>query len=116
MKPKQRKGSKGLKIKSWIQKTGKGQPTYAWSPKEGRQNSGIEHIFENVIIENIPEIHDLSQSIEKAHCVSGKLGPTPTILRYVLVKLSSLKKKKIIWKYKQKDYITYEKKKERKSG
>lgn len=57
-------------------------------------------MFENITIESISKIHDLSLPIEKAHCILGKFNPPPTKQLY-LSKSTVFNSQKIIWKSKQ---------------
>ena len=70
---------------------------------------GIEKIFEEIIVENFPNIgKEIVNQVQEAQRVPYRINPRRNMARHILIKLSKTKyKEKILEATREKQQITY---------
>ena len=63
-------------------------------PEEEEKKKGSEKIFEEIIVENFPNMrNDIVNHIQEAQRVPCRINPRRNIPRHILIKLSKIKYK-----------------------
>ena len=78
-------------------------------PEEEEKKKGTEKIFEEIIVENFPNMgKETINQVQKAHRVPCRISPRRNTPRHILIKLSKIKyKEKILKAVREKQQITY---------
>ena len=78
-------------------------------PEEEEKRKGTEQIFEEIIVENFPNIgQETVNQVQGVQRVPYKINPRRNIPRHILIKLSKIKyKEKILKATREKQQITY---------
>ena len=78
-------------------------------PEEEGEKKGTEKIFEDIIVENLPNMgKEIVNQLQEAHRVPYRINPRSNTLRHILIKLSNIKyKEKILKASREKQQITY---------
>ena len=76
---------------------------------EEEKNKGTEKIFENIIVENFPNMgKEIVNQVQEAQRVPYRINPRRNTPRHILIKLSKTKyKEKILKAAREKQQITY---------
>ena len=65
-------------------------------PEEGEKKKGTEKIFEEIIVENFPNMgKDIVNKVQEVQRVPYRINPRRNTPRHVLIKLSKIKYKEI---------------------
>ena len=68
-------------------------------PEEEVKKTGCEKIFEEIIVENFPNMEkEIVNEVQEAQRVPYRINPGKTILRHILIKLTKTKHKERILK------------------
>ena len=86
--------------------------TNIWSigvPKEEEKKKGYEKIFEEIIVENFPNMeNEIVSQIQEAQRVPYRINPRRNTSRYILIKLTKTKhKERILKAAREKQQVTY---------
>ena len=78
-------------------------------PEEEEKKEGTEKIFEEIIVENFPNMgKEIVNQVHEAQRVPYRINPRRNTLRHILIKLSKIKyKEKILKAAREKQQITY---------
>ena len=78
-------------------------------PKEEEKKKGYEKIFEEVIVENFPNMEKkiIINEVQEAQRVSYSINPRRNMLRHILIKLTKTKHKQRIVKTAREKQVTY---------
>ena len=78
-------------------------------PEEEEQKKGTEKIFEEIIVENFPNMgKEIVNQVQEAQRVPYRINPRRNMPRHILMKLSKIKyKEKILKAAREKQQITY---------
>ena len=78
-------------------------------PGEEEKKKGTEKIFEEIIVENFPNMgKERVSQVKEAQRVPYRMNPRRSMPRYILIKLSKIKyKEKILKAAREKQQITY---------
>ena len=78
-------------------------------PEEEEKKKGTEKIFEEIIVENFPNMgREIVNQVQEAQRVPYRINPRRNTPRHILIKLSKIKyKKKILKAAREKQEITY---------
>ena len=78
-------------------------------PQEEEKNKGSEEIFEEIIVENVPNMgKEIVTQVQEAQRVPYRINPMKNIPRHILTKLTKIKfKEKILKAVREKQKITY---------
>ena len=78
-------------------------------PEEEEKNKGSEKIFEEIIVENFPNMgKEIVNQVQEAQRVPYRINPKRNTLRHILIKLSKIKyKEKILKAAREKQQKTY---------
>ena len=78
-------------------------------PKEEEKKKGIEKIFEEIVVENFPNMgKEIVNQVEEAQRVPYRINPRRNLPGHILIKLSKSKyKEKILKAAREKQHITY---------
>ena len=78
-------------------------------PKEEEKKKGSEKIFEEIIVENFPNMgKEMVYQVQEVQRVPYRINPRKNIPRHTLIKLSKIKyKEKILKAAREKQQITY---------
>ena len=78
-------------------------------PRRRREKKGSEKIFEEIIVENFPNIEkEIVSQVQEAQRVPYRINPRGNTSRHTLIKLSKIKyKEKILKAAREKQQITY---------
>ena len=86
-------------------------PTFKlkWSQKKKRKKRGTEKIFEETIVENVPNIgKEIVNQVQEAQRFLYRINPRRNTPRHILIKLPKIKyKEKILKAAREKQQITY---------
>ena len=86
-------------------------PTFKlkWSQKKKRKKRGTEKIFEETIVENVPNMgKEIVNQIQEVQRAPYGINPRRNTPRQILIKLSKIKyKEKILKAAREKQQITY---------
>ena len=79
-------------------------------PEEKEEKKGTENIFEEIIVENFPNMgKEIVNQVQEAQRVPYRINQRRNTPRHILIKLSKLKyKEKILKAAREKQQITYE--------
>ena len=70
-----------------------------WVPEEEEKKKGTEKIFEEIIVENFPNMgKETVNQVQEAQRVPYRINPRRNIPRHILIKLSKIKYKAKILK------------------
>ena len=76
-------------------------------PEEEEKKKGTEKIFEEIIVENIPNMgKETVSQVQEAQRVPYRINPRRNMPRHILIKLSKIKYKKILKAGSEKQQIT----------
>ena len=68
-------------------------------PEEEEKKKGYEKIFEEIIVENFPNIEkEIVNQVQKAQSVLNRINPRRNMPRHILIKLTKTKHKERILK------------------
>ena len=78
-------------------------------PEEEEKKKGTEKIFEEIIVENFPNMgKEIVNQVHEVQRVPNRINPRINMPRHILIKLSKIKyKEKILKAAKEKEQITY---------
>ena len=78
-------------------------------PEEEEKKKGYEKIFEEIIIENFPNMEkEIANQVEEAQSVPYRINPRRNMPRYILIKLTKTKHKgRILKEAREKQQVTY---------
>ena len=77
-------------------------------PEEEEKKKGSEKIFEEIIVENFPNMgKEIVHQVQEAQRVPYRINPKRNTPRHILIKLSKIKYKKILKAAREKQQITY---------
>ena len=78
-------------------------------PEEEEKNKGSEKIFEEIIVENFPNMgKEIVTQVQEAQRVTYRINPRRNTQRHILIKITKIKFKEIILKAaREKQKITY---------
>ena len=78
-------------------------------PEEEEKKKGIEKTFEEIIVENFPNMGtELVNQVQEVQRVPYRINPRRNMPRYILIKLSKIKyKEKILKASREKQQLTY---------
>ena len=78
-------------------------------PEEEEKKKGFEKIFEEIIVENFPNMgKEIVNQVQEAQRVPYRINPRRNTPRHILIKLSKFKcKEKILKEAREKQQITY---------
>ena len=78
-------------------------------PEEEEKKKGTEKIFEDIIVENFPNMgKEIANQVEEAQRVPQRINPRRNMPRHILIKLSKIKyKEQILKAAREKKQITY---------
>ena len=78
-------------------------------PRRRREKKGTEKIFEEVIVENFPNMgKEIVSQVQEAQRVPYRINPRRNTPKHILIKLSNIKfKEKILQAAREKQQITY---------
>ena len=78
-------------------------------PEEEEKNKGTEKIFEDIIVENFPNMgKEIINQVQEAQRVPYKINPRKNTPKHILIKLSKIKyKQKVLKAAREKQQITY---------
>ena len=78
-------------------------------PEEAEKNKGTEKIFEEIIVENFPNMgKEIVNQFQEVQRVPYRINPRRNTPRHILIKLSKIKyKEKILKTAREKQQITY---------
>ena len=78
-------------------------------PEEEEKKKGYEKIFEEIIIENFPNMEkEIANQVEEAQSVPYRINPRRNTPRHILIKLIKVKhKERILKAAKEKQQVTY---------
>ena len=78
-------------------------------PREEEKKKGTEKIFEEIIVENFPNMgKEIVNQVQEAQRVPYRVNPRRNMPRHILIKLSKIKhKEKILKAAREKQQITY---------
>ena len=63
-----------------------------WVPEEEEKNKGSEKLFQEVIVENIPNMgKEIVSQVQEAQRVQYRINPRRNMSRHILIKLSKIK-------------------------
>ena len=79
------------------------------SPRRREKQKGTEKIFEEIIVENFPNMgKEIANQVQEAHRVPYRINLRRNTPRHILIKLSKFKyKEKILKAEREKQQITY---------
>ena len=79
-------------------------------PRKEEKKRGYEKIFEEIIVENFPNIEkEIVNQIQEAQRVLYRINPRRNMPRYILIKLTKTKhKERILKAAREKQQVTYE--------
>ena len=79
-------------------------------PEEEEKKKGYEKIFEEVIVENFPNMEKkIVNQVQQAQRVPYRINPRRNMLRHILIKLTKTKhKERILKAAREKQQVTYE--------
>ena len=64
-------------------------------PEEEEKKKGYEKIFEDIIVENFPNMEkEIANQVQEAHRVPYRINPKRNMPRHILIKLTKTKYKK----------------------
>jgi len=77
---------------------------------EEEKNKGYEKIFEEIIVENFPNIEkEIANQVQEAQRVPYRINPRRNMPKHILIKLTKMKlKKRILKTAREKQQVTYE--------
>ena len=86
--------------------------TNIWSigvPKEEEKKKGYEKIFEEIIVENFPNMEkEIVSQVQKAQRVLNRINPRRNMPRHILIKQKKTKhKERILKAAREKQQVTY---------
>ena len=68
-------------------------------PEEEERQEGPEKIFEDIIVENFPNIgKEIATQVQEAQRVRGGINPRRSMLRHIVIKLTKIKDKEKLLK------------------
>ena len=78
-------------------------------PEEEEKEKGSEKIFEEIIVENFPNMgKEIATQVQEAQTVPGRINPRRNTPRHILIKLTKIKfREKILKAAREKQQITY---------
>ena len=77
-------------------------------PEEEEKKKGYEKIFEEIIVENFPNMEkEIANQVQGAQRVPYRVNPRRNTLRHILIKLTKTKHKERILKATRKKQVTY---------
>ena len=77
-------------------------------PEEEEKKKGYEKIFEEIIVENFPNMEKEQSIKSKRHRVPYRINPKRNMLGHILIKLTKTKRKERILKAaREKQQVTY---------
>ena len=78
-------------------------------PEEEKKKKGTDEIFEEIIVENFPNMgKEIVHQVQEAQRVPYRINTSRTIPTHILIKLSKIKyKEKILKAAREKQQITY---------
>ena len=78
-------------------------------PEGEERQKGPEKIFEEIIVENFPNIgKEIATRVQEAQRVPGRINPRRNMPRHILIKLTKIKdKEKLLKATRKKRQITY---------
>ena len=78
-------------------------------PEEEERKKGYEKIFEEIIVENVPNMKkEMVNQVQEAQRVSYRINPRRNTPRHILIKLTNTKhKERILKSARQKKQVTY---------
>jgi len=78
-------------------------------PEEEEEKNGYEKIFEEIIIENIPNVEKgIASQVQETQKVPCRINPRRNIGRHILIKLTKTKhKERILKTVREKQQVTY---------
>ena len=64
-------------------------------PEGEEREKGPENIFEEIIVENFPNVgKEITSQVQEAQRVPGRINPRRNMPRHIVIKLTKLKTKK----------------------
>ena len=70
-----------------------------WVPEEEEKKKGYEKIFEEIIVENFPNMEkEIVSQVQEAQRVPHRMNPRRNTTRHILIKLTKTKHKERILK------------------
>ena len=80
-----------------------------WVPEEGEKKKGHEKIFEEVIVENFPNMKkEIVNQVQEAQRIPYRINPRRNMPRHILIKLTKTKHKdRILKAAREKQQVTY---------
>ena len=78
-------------------------------PEDEEQKKGYEKIFEEIIVENFPNMEkEIFSHVQEAQRVTQRINPRRNMTRYILIKLTKTKhKERILKAAREKQQVTY---------
>ena len=78
-------------------------------PEEEEKKKGYEKIFEEIIVENFPNMEkEIFSHVQEAQRVTQRINPRRNMTRYILIKLTKTKhKERILKAAREKQQVTY---------
>ena len=78
-------------------------------PEEEQKKKGYEKIFEEIIVENFPNMEkEIFSHVQEAQRVTQRINPRRNMTRYILIKLTKTKHKgRILKEAREKQQVTY---------
>jgi len=74
-------------------------------PEEEEKKKGYEKKFEEIIVENFPNMEkDIVSQVQEAQRVPYRMNPRKNTLRHILIKLTKMKHRKNKHRLKKKEY------------
>ena len=58
---------------------------------KGEEKKGVENIFEEIVVENFPNLKKTNTQIQEAQRCLNKLNPNRPTLRHIIIKMANLK-------------------------
>ena len=70
-----------------------------WRPRGEEREKGPEKIFEEIIVENFPNMgKEITTQLQEAQRVPGSINPRRNTPRHIVIKLAKVKDKEKLWK------------------
>ena len=68
-------------------------------PRRRREKKGTEKIFEEIIVENFPNMgKEIATQVQEAQRVPGRINPRRNMVRHIVIKLTKIKDKEKLLK------------------
>ena len=80
-----------------------------WVPEEEEEKKGYERIFEEIIVENFPNVEkEIVSQVQEAQRVPNGINPRRNMPKHILIKLTKIKhKERILKAAREKQQVTY---------